>query len=185
MAVFDLSKEKFSQMVDIETTSLLPTCGIIQIGACRYDIAKRKTFDDFTVNIDITDIKEYKIFDLDPATLKWWAQQDPKVIKTVFGGGGTLVDALTQFSDWVDKRYSIAAFGYLDIPSLSYAIKKVLNKDVPWDYRKVMDLRTVHLLGGGYDPSVSLERSDKHIALADCHSQCQMMFDLLNPEEKA
>lgn len=183
MAVFILEREKFSQMVDIETTGLISSSGIIQIGACRYDISKKTTFDHFTVNIDLGDLYKHDFLDHDPETLKWWAGQDESVKKAVLTGGGTLKDALLLFEDWVDNRYSITAFGYLDLPALQYSYKKVLGKKEPWNHKKVLDLRTILLLSGGYDADAkSLSRDDKHIALSDAIAQCEVIFDLLGSE---
>jgi hypothetical protein len=185
MAVFNLETEKYSQMVDIESTSLLSTCGILQIGACRYDIAKRTTFDHFTVNINIDDLYTYKCFEHDPETIKWWGQQSKETQKAVLTGGVPVVDALNLFEDWLDKRYSIGAFGILDIPALQYAFAKVLNKKEPWNYRKVIDSRTILLLSGGYDVlnRIGMDRQDLHCALPDAIAQCEVLFELLNPIE--
>lgn len=185
MAIFDLTKEKYSQMVDIESTSLLSTCGIIQIGACRYNVAEKKTFDHLNLTVDLSDLYKYECFEHDPETLAWWKNQSPEVKKAVLTGKMPIASALTEFENWVDRRYSICAYGYLDLPSLQYAFKKVLGHKEPWNHNKVLDLRTLLLLSGGYQADEkSLDRETKHIALADAISQCEVIFDLLGEEER-
>lgn len=106
-------------ILDLETTSLEPTAGILQIGAvtlAKVDIPK------FTCHISVADNERAKRH-IDPDTLEWWNKQDPDLRKRVFGGSYTLKDSLEMFVGWC-----------------KYAARDDLSRVVLWSKPQCFDL---------------------------------------------
>lgn len=163
-------------MIDIETIGVGAGAGILSIGATTFDISKT-----FYSTIDPADARLY--FREDIETLRWWNTKVPfKIKEEAFSGTLTTAEVLNTFFAWLSSigskdEVEVWAKGtYFDIAMLEWAYKR-FDIAIPWDFRKVMDYRTLANLF----PHVKAGSTSKaHIALDDAVIQANHAVDLLN-----
>ena len=178
--LFNIAECTDGQMVDIETLHVVPNAAILQIGACRFNIKTRETYDHFLVNIEPATCLEAGMV-YSEETVKWWMTQSPEVIASLNVDKVSIQEALRQFDAWVRRGACISAWGVaFDMGILTSAYHTILQKDTPWNFWDIFDGRTVGTLVGGKP-----ERgSDAHNALADCIAQSEFLFDAFNPKDE-
>lgn len=179
-ALFNIAECTDGQMIDIETLHVVPNAAILQIGACRFNVKTRETYDHFLVNIEPKTCLEAGMVYSD-STVKWWTTQDPKVIASLNENKVSIQEALRQLEAWVQRGKCISAWGVaFDMGILTSAFDTVLHRDTPWNFWDIFDARTVGALVGGKP-----ERgADAHNALADVIAQSEFLFDAFNPKEE-
>jgi DNA polymerase III alpha subunit (gram-positive type) len=177
---FNIAECTDGQMVDIETLGIVPNSVILQIGACRFNVLTRETYDHFLVNIEPkTCIEAGMVFSKD--TVKWWTTQSPEVIASLNENKVSIQEALTEFKAWIKRGSCISAQGVtFDMGILASAYDTVLHEDTPWNFWDIFDLRTVCAISG--IKPVKGEMS--HNAMADVESQCQVLFECFSPTEE-
>jgi hypothetical protein len=169
-------------MVDLETLSVRPNAVILVIGAIKFN--RGETWNE---NIEQKDIDKLDFFytrinittciqagmHIDPATEKWWEQQDDDVNYEALKNTDrvSLVNALKSFKKWFGNSYNKKIWGNgssFDCTILGEAYKKS-NMEVPWKFFNERDLRTIMDLGKVN--SFDLPQYQKHHALWDCYRQ--------------
>ena len=164
-----LTKKKIRVMVDTETLGLYPGCGVLQIGACTFDLSNT-----FEVGISYASAASIGCH---PGTVNWWNKQPEEIRKRVFGGSYSTVDAIFQFSKWFDslsldnKDVEVWSKGAdFDIPILDH-LYRLYGLDAPWDFRNIRCYRTLEALM----PHIKNEEENKlkHTALGDAMYQAQ------------
>ncbi len=174
-------------MLDLETLGLHPGCVVMSIGAIKFDpfgelpeivvVDGAPTIPEgFYAIIDIKDSVAQGLT-IDPETEKWWHTQDAEVRDQLFAGNGVLLsEAIQRFNDWYpDPMETVWANGAsFDQPIWNVACQAV-GGEVPWNYRKVRDCRTLFDLA--FREDYSLYRNGpypRHHALFDCYRQIGM-----------
>jgi len=158
-------------MLDIETMGNTPYSAITAIGAVEFDPYTGETGRDFYVKVDLQNsVKEGLI--MNPDTVLWWLKQSDQARKEM-EGGCYLATALSAFSSFCkDKNYEVWANSpRFDCGILSDAYR-ILDKPVPWDFRKERCVRTIV----AQTPSVEVKREGTaHNAKDDCLHQIKMI----------
>lgn len=84
-------------MIDLETLGVHFDSGILSIGAVKFDYSG--ILDRFYVNVKLSSTKKYGFY-IDPETLKWWGEQNPGAIESLFQNAIPLESALERFNEW-------------------------------------------------------------------------------------
>ncbi len=131
-------------MVDIETMATDSNASLLQIGAVRFNPA-RKTVDldnVFEVNVSLPDCRERGMV-VDPATEIWWREQSPESIASVLAKPRyTVPEALGRFSAWYPSGALCWSHATFDAVILQNAYQRV-DMRCPWHFRDARDLRTL------------------------------------------
>lgn len=173
-----------NQMVDAETVGNEPGCGLLVIGAVRFDpfmpwseggqaVARR---DQFKVRISRESNLAYGLTE-NEGTLKFWADQSEEAREEAFGGTTDLRVALVMYREWLydtfgsDKDGKAAVSTYchgedFDKPIIQYAMTK-LGIPSPFPYNRTRDTRTVFELAGVH------YKGTVHRVIEDCFGQCE------------
>lgn len=158
-------------MVDIECLGVAPDALILTIAAV--------AFDPFTYRIDHEHSLYFRIAPdsqpdrkIDDATVSWWSQQPKIAQEEAFSEQDRvpLPEALHKLSAllWRSKRVWANGICY-DMTILEHAYKQ-FEINLPWQYFKVMDARTVFKLL----PAVGKPQNNHH-AFHDCVNQIGML----------
>lgn len=161
-------------MIDLETIGTHFDSGILSIGAVKFDYAG--IHDRFYANVKLSSTKKYGLF-IDPETLKWWNEQKPGVIESLFDKAVPLDVALQQFNDWYGTEslgtWSCGAdFDQVIMRNAYRAVQMV----EPWKYWDGQCYRTLkNLLDDDrvLDPS---KNEMAHNALIDAERQAEHMI---------
>jgi len=167
-------------MIDLETLGQNPRSPIISIACVLFDRSGDAKDDvpAYYVKIDIRDydtMKEH--FDLDFATLRWWAKQ-PGFVQTLLGEA-CLRPALAGLRDWwqkwVPEDTEVWAQGAdFDFPILKNAFA-VFEMRVPWKFTFQRDTRTLYSIVGKETLDVP---KTTHDALQDCKDQVHLVHQV-------
>ncbi len=172
-----------NQMVDSETTGNEPGCGILVIGAVRFDPFRAwpaegqaiALTDRFKVRISPESNAKYGLVE-NPGTMKFWQEQSDEAREEAFGGTTDLKAALVMYREWLydtfgsDTSGAAAVTTYchgedFDKPIIQYAMSK-LGIPSPFPYNRTRDTRTVFELAGVQ------YKGTKHMVFDDCYGQC-------------
>jgi len=154
-------------MIDIETLGTQPGSVIIQIGAKRFDPRTGYVFvRDFEMGIDPNYPPSLNAI-IDAETLKWWLQQDPKVLAKVMSGTHNIVNGMRGLSEYCSGcTHFWAKSPDFDMGLLGYFYGKYYTS-TPWTYKNRMDVRTVLEMADVTQPPAVTP----HDAVSDCEAQ--------------
>lgn len=151
--------------LDLESLGTAPNSIILSVGMCRFDVARRTTWDDFKVNIDAKDSAKYGMV-ADPETVEWWSTQPREAFKAATKDPVSVDTALTMIRGYMEKTRNPNLWSYgslFDFPMLEWTFKAAGHKRVPWSYKRANCGRTMANVFGAYE-----ERGGtKHTALDD------------------
>lgn len=163
-------------MVDIECLGVAPDALILTIAAVAFDPISGDIDSDRSLYFRI-DPESQPNRKIDQSTLEWWASQPKIAQEEAFDEKNRvpLKEALEKLSNliWQSKRLWANGITY-DITILEHAFKQE-KLNLPWQYYKVMDARTVYKLA----PNVG-KLSNNHHAFYDCVSQVKLLYDALS-----
>lgn len=172
-------------MVDCETLDTLPSAIVLSMGAVKFDpFSFKEPLDSLHIKIDI-DEQISRGRTQSESTLKWWSEQDNKVIEDVFKLEGRLsvVDTLKRLKKWfVAVDYIWAQGTTFDIAILE-DLCRMYGRPIPWSYHQIMDSKTVFRFLDE-DPRKSFKFT-KHNPLEDAFFQAkgvQMAYKELTPK---
>jgi hypothetical protein len=170
-------------MLDLETLGKGPSAYIVSIGAVRYNLQGRDTFESLAANSSrlfyspIT--TEEQFGDIDPDTVAWWMQQSDAA-RSVFKETEehrSLSVALTQFNEFTGCRYLWGNGNMFDNNIIRSALKNIGIASA-WRFWQDLDLRTLKRIALKKEPSIDLESFRKlgiyHNALNDAIVQVLM-----------
>jgi len=172
-------------MVDLETFGTDNDSVICSIGAVEFDINTGKTGREFYEKIDIQSCLDAGM-KVKGSTLMWWLQQSENARKELYSAKTiTLISALSRFTDFInDVGIHSQIWGNsnrFDLGILQNAYKSA-GLDIPWDFRKERDVRTLV----SFRPEIqknSVFEGTAHNAIADCKHQikyCSQIWNVLN-----
>lgn len=170
---FDLLRKNC--MIDLETLGTGFNAGILSIGAVMFDHSG--ILDEFYINVKLRSITDAGLT-IDPDTLKWWAEQHPGAIESLFKKAVPLKEAIEKFNLWYGKD-SMATWSNganFDQVILSTASRAVGLKE-PWEYWHGQCFRTLRSL---IDPKKELAPNLEiaHNALHDARGQALHMINM-------
>ena len=175
-----------NQMVDAETNGNEPGCGLLVIGAVRFDpflpwpeegqaVAVR---DQFKVRISPESNEKYGLV-ANEGTMEFWAGQSEEAREEAFGGTVDLKDALVMYREWLydtfgtDEKGAAAVSTYchgedFDKPIIQFAMSRC-GIQSPFPYNRTRDTRSIYELAGVQYKGV------KHMVIEDCYGQCSAL----------
>jgi len=163
-------------MIDLETLGTHFDSGILSIGAVKFDYSG--ILDRFYVNVKLTSTKKYGLF-IDPETLKWWGEQKPEAIESLFKNGIPLDEALQRFNEWYGKD---SIFTWSNGSDFDQVIMRnayrVVGSVEPWKYWDGLCYRTLKEL---IDPTRTFNpyaNDVAHDALVDAERQAEHMITM-------
>jgi len=155
-------------MVDMETMAVTPDAVILTLGAVHFNPWGNGYGDKIYFRISIDDQDRLGRF-VDPATLDWWAKQDPAIMEEAFSDQDRIpleeaMDRFHKFAWGCDAFWSHGAT--FDLVMIENVLRQ-MGRPVPWNYWQLRDTRTLFDLG--YDPD--MPTGSKHDALQDAIRQ--------------
>jgi 3'-5' exoribonuclease Rv2179c-like domain len=133
-------------MVDIETFGVRPGYAIRSIAALQFDLDGRKGRE-FYANISLASCEERGLL-VDPATLRWWAEQSEGARAKLEINQRPLLDVLAEFNVWWDQVgvQKIWGQGAAFDPVLIEAAMEKCSLRPHWKFWNVRDTRTTYEL---------------------------------------
>jgi hypothetical protein len=155
-------------MVDLETMAVTPRAVVLTLGAVHFNPYGNGYGDKLYLRFDLDDQDKLNR-EIDPNTLSWWANQDPKVMEEAFSPDDRvpLKDAMDQFHKFAWGCDAFWAHGSLFDIAILEDLYRQIEKPVPWQYWQIRDTRTIFDLGWNPD----MPQASKHDALQDAIRQ--------------
>lgn len=188
-----MSKPRAHVAIDLETLSTSPAAVLLSIGAVAVCAATGQTIKFYAA----TSVASQPDRKTDASTLDWWSKQSAEA-RVAFDYAHSddcppLTNALTQLTNWLGKlgeTHDVYVYGNgadFDIGILNHAYKEISNF-VPWDFRKVRDMRTLRdiclRLGLEDQIKASVPRVGvHHNALDDAQFQADVIMESLKAIE--
>lgn len=169
-------------MIDIETFGTRTNSIIVSISAVKFAFGSDDT-EVFHVNIDPISSKSYGMV-TDKATVDWWKEQSPDVIRSLSMNRKPLDVALDELSTFIGKEFeqykdmTIWANGAaFDFPIIEWSYHAV-GKTPPWRYWNLRDARTIYKVFS-LDFKTYQRVGQHHNSLDDCLTQIKALKECL------
>lgn len=165
-------------MIDIETMGNSHNAVMIQLAGVFFDRETGKTGREFCENVCAESCLE-EGFETNEATKKWWAQQDPDVLKAITQNTSPVSEVMERFASFVgtDSELIVWSHATFDFVIVQNYLKTLKAGHLP--YRGARDIRTLVDLSGidlnNYDWS-----KKTHNALDDCKFQIKYCVDAMD-----
>ena len=184
-----MSKPRAQVAIDLETLSTSPAAVMLSIGAVAVCESTGTRLQFYAA----TSVDSQPGRKTDASTLIWWDKQSTEAHKAFDYAHSEdcppLSQALDQLTDWLGKlgeTHDVYVWGNgadFDIGILSHAYKEISNF-VPWDFRKVRDMRTLYDLTLRFGLTISVPRvGTHHNALDDAQFQADVIMESLRQLE--
>lgn len=173
--------------IDLETLSTSPAAVILSIGA----VAMAEGGDTLADFYSICSIASQHDRQIDKSTLVWWDKQSPEARNALTQANepnsptlDSVLDELTRWLGDLGESYDVHVWGNgsdFDIAILNHAYKQ-RSPFVPWNFRKVRDMRTLYdlTLRFGLDIKGTAPRVGiHHNAKDDAQFQAQVIVESL------
>ncbi len=175
-------------MMDIESLDTEAGAIILSIAAVQFDEFTGETGDVFYRKISLKDSIKLG-FTISADTLKWWLDKDRIVMKEALSGTKSLLEALTEFSDFYnkiklqyDEVYIWGNSARFDCGIVGEAYKK-MGLPLPWDTWLEVCFRTFVRNFKELRKSIPF-LGNKHYPVDDCHHQILVVSkinEIINP----
>ena len=159
-------------MIDIESTDVRFTAGVLTIGAVKFDRNTSEITDKFYRRLGYNQAAKYGSVDND--TLAWWQRQNPAVREEAFNGDYDAHIAAYELTDFCKNARGVWGNGALfDLGILDHWLH-ALEFSTAWDFN-VRDCRTLVELAAvrGFHKSQYPRGGGHHNALDDAIYQAQ------------
>jgi hypothetical protein len=164
-------------MLDLETMGNRCGCAIVSIGAVEFDIETGETGREFYERIDLQSCLDRGLF-VNASTVYWWIQQNEEARKEICKEGidistaiaklGTLMFEIGNFGE---KNFQLWGNGAsFDISILESAIYACGYPQIPWDFRKERDVRTILSINPARKDKIPFTET-RHNPINDCKHQ--------------
>ena len=184
-----MSKPRAQVAIDLETLSTSPAAVMLSIGAVAVCESTGTRLQFYAA----TSVDSQPGRKTDASTLIWWDKQSTEAHKAFDYAHSEdcppLSQALDQLTDWLGKlgeTHDVYVWGNgadFDIGILNHAYKEISNF-VPWDFRKVRDMRTLYDLTLRFGLTISVPRvGTHHNALDDAQFQADVIMESLRQLE--
>jgi len=160
-------------MLDIETLGTEENSLILSIGLVKFNMQTSEIGESLHLKLDIVDSLENN-FELNIDTVKWWLKQPKEFTKLLISEETfKLKEALNKISNFLNPTYKIWAKSPSFDCNLLKSVYKKLNKEIPWDFRKQQDVRTLINLNPDVYKDFKNNNKITHNALQDCFDQIE------------
>lgn len=184
-----MSKPRAQVAIDLETLSTSPAAVMLSIGAVAVCESTGTRLQFYAA----TSVDSQPGRKTDASTLIWWDKQSTEARKALDYAHSEdcppLSQSLDQLTDWLGKlgeTHDVYVWGNgadFDIGILNHAYKEISNF-VPWDFRKVRDMRTLYDLTLRFGLTISVPRvGTHHNALDDAQFQADVVMESLRQLE--
>lgn len=183
MASIDAVKSDIAMMIDNETLALGPDAFVTQVGICVANVVTREYIVQPQAYWMTTEGQDARV--IDTGTVRWWLNQDPKVIRSVLAPDEGHVRTTPQQLFNVCKNLADSAPGMtvwaspamFDLSMLTH----LWGGRKPWKYNSERDMMTLykHLDPEGAMRPVDASADMAHNAAADAKWQMEYLFNLL------
>lgn len=172
-------------MVDIETMGNTSNSAILSIGAVEFDIETGETGRAFMTPASLKSSLELGLT-VDADTIMWWLKQSEEarmILNMSDDMRFTISSALIGFSEFCTKDYQIwGNSARFDLGILQDAYNK-LKMDIPWDFRKERDVRTLVSFNEEIKKNTVFE-GVAHSPVDDCRHQIKYCSEIWNSLNK-
>ena len=160
-------------MIDLETMSTRKDAAIISIGLAAFD-------DEFVIETAHARIKMSDVVGhIDPATVKWWGEQDGAARAAAFGGTDTQTRAAMMVHDFFDRHQPTEVWA--NSPSFDCVILRSWwdtlahkpGSNFPIHYRTERDVRTMLQLAKQLKIPLPVWSGTAHNAMDDACNQAR------------
>lgn len=168
-------------MVDIETLGNKSSSAIVSISMVRFNPRTCNYINEFDCKCDIDTIP-FADLHIDGSTVKWWLQQSEKARESFTSGKAKYFSMLLAATRYLQKNKDCYVWGNsarFDLGILQDSLYKYISKELPWDFRKELDVRTIVVL----DPEVKFNHKFfgvYHDGIDDCKNQIKYLSDTLH-----
>lgn len=180
-----MMKPKAHVSIDLETLSTSPAATILSIGA----VAVCETQGNEIAFYTVCSLESQPHRHVSQSTLNWWESQSDQAREVLdqakSANAPSLDEALDAFTQWlgdIGETHDIYPWGNgaaFDVAILEHAYKE-RGPFVPWDFRKVRDMRTLRDLHLRLGVEVNVERAGTHHnALDDARFQARIVMATL------
>ena len=166
-------------MIDIETMGNTPNAVMIQLAAVFFDRKTGETGKEFCKSLAISSCEDFG-FTKDESTMKWWEEQNQKVLNEILEKGENALVVMDSFVDFLGKDIKdviVWSHATFDFPIVQNYLKAVTKSYM--NYKGARDIRTLVDLSG-----IDLDKYDwsnkTHNALDDCKFQIKYCVDAIN-----
>jgi len=170
-------------MLDLETMSSTPTATIIAIGAILFEAegpyvsqpGSNPPGIEFYEKVSL-DSSMQSGATVDASTILWWLQQSDESRQELLKGPHyNINEAMQHFGTWYKASGATHLWGHGSCFDEVILRNAYLRNATPivWDFRNVMDTRTLFRATPGYGVEFKLSRDGKHIAIWDAWRQAQ------------
>lgn len=186
-----MTQPKCHVSIDLETLSTSPAAVILAIGAVAVCEETGNTVSFYRICSTASQPDRQ----IDASTLQWWEGQSEEARKVLTEAESVdatpLNDVLDELTDWVGllgRTHLVHPWGNgssFDVAILEHAYKS-RSPFIPWDFRKVRDMRTLWdlCLRLGINPEVDRSGTHHH-ALDDAQFQANIIIASLKAIRKA
>lgn len=132
-------------MLDLETMGNKSNAALISIGAVEFDINTGELGRQFYKRIDLQSAIDAGLI-INGSTVYWWLQQNEKARMEVCKGGEDIMTVLYEFSVFLKSLGEVEVWGNglrFDVGLLEDAYVKAHYHEMPWNFRKERDVRTL------------------------------------------
>lgn len=160
--------------IDIETFGTSPDCIIHEIAITLFDTQVRETLS-WTIDWKNQNRK------FEPNTIHWWMTKSRVMRERVTNDENrvSLVDALADIEGYITKEDFVWANSpRFDCGILENAFKQI-GKNVPWDFRKERDFRTLLAISPIDKEKFGIENLAPHTAAGDSLYQAELILSSL------
>lgn len=166
-------------MLDLETLGQTADCVFLSLAAVQFDL-KGKIGLTYTKNVALNSaLKHNRKISSD--TIKWWLEQNPKIMAKMFINPLSLEEVLDSFRFFCiglgEPNLNVWSNGAsFDIPILKHAYENI-GMELPWKFYNERCYRTAFALSG-----LSKTPKDQNLAhdpLEDCYYQIQELLKAL------
>lgn len=137
-------------MIDLETLGTSPGAPVLSIGACYFAPETGEIGEKFHQRIDAEDALRYA--KMSGGTFKWWLRQSEEARRKVTQDAGLALPAFEAFDQFcrLHGTRDLRPWGNgasFDITILDVSFPRILNREAPWAFWNVRDVRTIKELG--------------------------------------
>lgn len=169
-------------MMDLETLGTKPGCVVLSIGAVAFDPYAGKLGEEFYRKLAWKD----QGLKIEPGTVAWWMEQDPKARIEAFSGDEQLFMVAMAFKLWWEAQG--AEYLWCHGATFDAPVWEAAAGIVPWRYHQVRDTRTVYDMAQLFpDRTVGTHHNALDDARNQAYAVCQCYTKLraMPPEEPA
>lgn len=168
-------------MVDLETMGQGNKAAICAIAALEFDISSGAIGRRFYEKVSLQSSMDHGL-EVDASTIIWWLEQSEAARTELLLNARPLPQVLFKLKHWLAaspfaEELQIWGNGATFDPVILGNAFKAVGKEVPWDFKRVRDMRTMLMLFPMVKDYIHF-RGTRHRADADCVYQVEVVSEI-------